>query len=75
MLHGKEGSGCPRGDINLVVDVLDMVVYGLLGDREKAADLLLGVSARDQAQDLHFSLAEPSHQFSTGRANTVTCSG
>jgi hypothetical protein len=29
MFHGKEGSRGPRGDINLVVDVLDMVVYGL----------------------------------------------
>jgi len=29
VLHGKEGSRCPSGDINLVVDVLDMVVYGL----------------------------------------------
>src|SRR5216683_2081806 len=75
VLHGKEGSRCPSGDINLVIDVLDMVIYGLLGDREKPAYLLLGVSACDQPQDLHFALAEPSHQFATGRANTVTCSG
>ena len=34
VLHGKEGSRCPSGDRNLVVDVLDMVVDGLLGDRE-----------------------------------------
>jgi hypothetical protein len=38
MLHGKEGSRCPSGDRNLVVDVLDMVVDGLLGDREQPAD-------------------------------------
>src|SRR5258708_1260479 len=75
VLHGKEGSRCPSGDINLVVDMLDVMIYGLLGDSEKPAYLLLGVSARDQSQDLHFALAEPGHQFSTGRANTVTCSG
>ncbi len=39
VLHGKEGSRGPRGDINLVVDVLDMVVYGLLGDSEKPGAL------------------------------------
>ncbi len=32
VLHGKEGRRGPRGDRNLVVDVLDMVVGGLLGD-------------------------------------------
>src|SRR5258708_3766290 len=75
VLHGKEGSCCPSGDSNLVVDVLDMVVYGLLGDSEKPAYLLLGVSACDQPQHFHFALAEPGHQCATGRANAVTCSG
>src|SRR5229473_3967436 len=75
VLHGKEGSRCASGDVNLVVDVLDVVVDGLLGDHEKLAHLLLGVSARDQSQHLHFALAEPGHQFSTGRAHAVTCSG
>src|SRR6266849_7307592 len=32
VLHGKEGGRGPRGDINLVVDVLDVMIYGLLGD-------------------------------------------
>ncbi len=41
MLDGKEGRGGTRGDINLVVDVLDMVVDGLLGDGELLTDLLL----------------------------------
>ena len=44
MLHSKEGSRGLRGDGNLGVDVLDMVVDGLLRDSEKPANLLLGVS-------------------------------
>ena len=40
VLDGKEGCRCSRGDVNLVVDVLDVVVDGLLGDREQAADCL-----------------------------------
>jgi hypothetical protein len=75
VLYGEEGRRCPRGDINLVVDMLDMVVDRLLRNREQPADLLLGVPACDQSQDLHFALAEPGHQCSTGRAHTVTCSG
>src|SRR5712692_4982099 len=75
VLHSKEGSRCASGDVNLVVDVLDVVVDGLLGDREKRADLLLGVAACDQSQDLHFALAEPGHQCSTGQVNAVTCRG
>src|SRR5260221_6389797 len=75
VLHGKEGSRCTRGDRNLVVDVLDMVVYGLLGDSEYPAYLFLGVPACEQAQHLHFALTEPGHQFSPGRANAVTGCG
>ena len=57
MLDGKEGRRGPRGDSKLVVDVLDTVVDGLLGDRERPADLLLGVSACNQ-------MSTPGKEFS-----------
>src|SRR2546421_5982018 len=75
VFHGKEGRRGPRGDGNLVVDVLGMLVDGLLGDDEELGDLLLGMPTGEQSQDLHFALAEPGHQCSTGRAHAVTCSG
>ena len=45
VLHGKEGRCGPRGDGNLVVDVLGVLVDGLLGDDEELGDLLLSMPA------------------------------
>src|SRR5437763_8504821 len=69
----EEGSSCAGGDTNLVVDVLDVVVYGLLRDDEKTCYLLFGVSAGDQSQYLDFALTQSCHEFPAGRAYLVTC--
>jgi hypothetical protein len=45
VFHGEEGRCGPRGDGNLVVDVLGMLVDGLLGDDEELGDLLLSMPA------------------------------
>ncbi len=49
VLDGEEGRRSTCGDCNLVVDMLDMVVDGLLREDETLGDLLLGVPTRDQS--------------------------
>ena len=61
MFRGEEGSSRAGGDTDLVVDVLDVVVYRLFGDNEKIRNLLFGVTTRDQSQDLDLALAQSRH--------------
>jgi hypothetical protein len=61
MFRGKEGGRSAGRDANLIIDVLDVVVYGLLGDDEKASYLLFGVTTRNQSQYFHLALAQSCH--------------
>ena len=61
MFGGEEAGSRAGGDTDLVVDVLDVVVYGLLRDDEQTGYLLFGVSACDQSQYFHLALAQSCH--------------
>ena len=69
MLHGVHCRGRPRGDADLVVDVLDVVGCSAMGNHERSADLLLRGAARDQS-------SEPrSHDLSGCPAKPIVLSG
>ena len=72
MFGGEEAGSRAGGDTDLVVDVLDVVVYGLLRDDEQTGYLLFGVSACNQTQYLDFALREACHEFPAGSAYLVT---
>ena len=50
VLHGKERGSGSCGDAKLVVDVLNMVVNGTLGEREHGSNLAIRIASRDQPQ-------------------------
>ncbi len=70
---GEEGGGGTGGDANLIVDVLNVVVYGLFGDNKYTRYLLFRVAACDQAQDFYFTLAQTHNEFATGGPYLVAC--
>lgn len=72
MFGGEEGSSRAGGDTDLVVDVLDVVVYGLLRNDELTGDLLFGVTTCDQTQDFNLTPREACHEFAAGAADRVT---
>jgi hypothetical protein len=56
--HCEEGGRGAGGDIDLVVDVLNVITHRLLGDREAARHLAVGQAAREQSQHLDLALAQ-----------------
>ena len=70
---GEEGGSGAGGDANFVIDVLDMVVYGLFGDNEHTRYPLFGVAACDQPQNFHLALAQPRDEFAASGAYLVAC--
>ena len=72
MFRGKEGGRSAGRDANLIIDVLDVVVYGLLGDDEKASYLLnssfisCGFSLRPSASPSRTDSTQTHRAYSIG---------
>ena len=73
VLHSKESSGCSRGDADLIVDVLDMVMNGAFRDRESFCHLAIGMPASDQPEDFDFTVTQPCYPGVPCRAHAMTC--
>src|SRR5687768_14005096 len=59
VLEGEQGGSGPGGDAELGVDVLDVVFGGATGDAQPSPDLRVRAALGDEAEDLHFPLAQP----------------
>ena len=58
MLHREERRSGARGDTDLSVDVLDVVMDGALRESEPFSHLAVGVAASDQPEDFDFAVGE-----------------
>src|SRR5262245_3546209 len=61
MVAGEQGELDPARRANLVEDVHQMALDGVLADREAASDLLVRVAVDDRPHDVLFSTRQPEH--------------
>lgn len=71
MLHGEERRARARGDADLLIDMLYVVVHGALGERESLCHLPVGLPARNELQYIDLAFAQPCHSCSPRRAYPV----
>ena len=58
VVDGVEGKLQAVGNAELIEDVVQVILDGLLADEELFADFLVAVALRDQLDDLLFAVAE-----------------
>src|SRR6266581_8082097 len=65
VLHGEEGGCCSRRDADFAINVLNMMVDGVRGDREEGCHLAVGVSTGDEPEHLDLAVTQPCHPCMT----------
>lgn len=71
MLKGKEGRPGARRDANFVVDVLDVMAYGLGRDLQPVRHLPIGEARGNEAQHLDLAIAQSGGPDRPDRGNYV----
>jgi len=73
MLHRKQGCSGAGRDTNFGVDVTDVVIHGIHGNRQLLRNLFVGLAAGEQTQDFNLAVGQAGYQLAA-RADPVTCS-
>jgi hypothetical protein len=73
VLQREEGRARTRGDADLVVDVLNVVPDGFLGDDEPLRHLSIREAARDQTQHLYLAVTQVRWPDPARRAFDMAC--
>ncbi len=73
IFHSKESSGSAGRDIDLGVDILNMAVNSLEGDRQFGRDLFHRLTSGEQTQYFDFTFAQASYNLFFDGRRTLAC--